>query len=79
VLPSGAGITWFPWIGTRGVRTLLLLAHKDRIACRKEGLSLVYSQCPIERFKQHLQFIWVWLLFGNDKSPEKSSDFAQCR
>jgi hypothetical protein len=21
----------------------------------------------------------VWLLFGNDKSPEKSGDFAQCR
>jgi hypothetical protein len=22
-------------------------------------------------------FIWVWLLFGNEKSPEKSGDFAQ--
>jgi hypothetical protein len=26
-----------------------------------------------------LKLIRVWLLFGNDKSPEKSSDFAQCR
>jgi hypothetical protein len=22
---------------------------------------------------------WVWLLFGNDKSPAKLGDFAQCR
>src|SRR5205807_2652632 len=28
---------------------------------------------------QELEIIWVWLLFGNEKSREKSGDFGRCR
>src|SRR5215471_10268041 len=26
-----------------------------------------------------IDFFWVWLLFGNEKRPEKSGDFEPCR
>jgi ATP-dependent helicase Lhr and Lhr-like helicase len=56
VVASGDAITWFPWVGTRVARTLVLLAAKHGIHCKRDGLALVYS-CSLERLKQHLRTI----------------------
>jgi ATP-dependent helicase Lhr and Lhr-like helicase len=57
VLFESGSISWFPWVGTRTIRTLSLFAAKDNLKCRDEGLSLVYPDCDLQRFKAHLQFI----------------------
>jgi hypothetical protein len=48
-------IQWFPWIGTRGLRTLSLLATADKIAHEKDQLSIIYHLPSPEEFWAHIR------------------------
>jgi hypothetical protein len=53
-----------PWIGYEFVGRVF----GKLLATHKGGEKVVANN-----------LVWVWLLFGNEKSPEKSGDFARCR
>jgi ATP-dependent Lhr-like helicase len=48
------GLQWFPWVGTRSMRTLQLWAKYLGLACAKDHLSLTFSDVSREEFAQHL-------------------------
>jgi ATP-dependent Lhr-like helicase len=50
-------IQWFPWLGTRGLRTLELHARCDGIAVTHDELSITYKSSDIRRFRAHLESI----------------------
>ena len=40
VLPTPGGLRWFPWVGTRCLRTLSILAEINGVACETDRISL---------------------------------------
>jgi len=51
------GVEWFPWLGTRGMLTLRLLADAAGIAHRPDQLSIIYKLPAIADFRAHMEFI----------------------
>jgi hypothetical protein len=47
-------IQWFPWVGTRTMRTLSLFANSSKIACDTDKLSITYHLSSPEEFYAHL-------------------------
>ena len=50
-------IQWFPWVGTRGLRTLALLAQAAKIAYETDKLSITYHLATPEEFYSHVREI----------------------
>ncbi len=48
-------IQWFPWVGTRAMRTLSLFASSSKIACDTDKLSITYKLSSPEEFYTHLR------------------------
>jgi ATP-dependent Lhr-like helicase len=48
-------IQWFPWVGTRTMRTLSLLARSAKIAHETDLLSITYHLSSPEEFHTHLR------------------------
>ncbi len=51
------GIQWFPWGGTRTMRTLHLWAKYVGLDCVKDRLSLTFNDLSREKFKTHLALL----------------------
>ncbi len=47
-------IQWFPWVGTRTLLTLSLLAKSAKISHEIDRLSITYQLPTLEAFRQHL-------------------------
>ncbi|HEX5399678.1 MAG TPA: hypothetical protein VFY06_11595 [Verrucomicrobiae bacterium] len=47
-------IQWFPWVGTRALRTLSLLAKSAKIGHETDQLSITYHLSSLEEFYAHL-------------------------
>jgi hypothetical protein len=50
-------IQWFPWVGTRAMRTLSLFASSAKIKCDTDKLSITYQLSSPEEFYAHLREI----------------------
>ncbi|HEX5222918.1 MAG TPA: DEAD/DEAH box helicase [Verrucomicrobiae bacterium] len=50
-------IQWFPWLGTRGLRTLALHARCDGISAETDLLSITYKKTNLDRWRGHLESI----------------------
>jgi ATP-dependent Lhr-like helicase len=50
-------IQWFPWVGTRAMRTLSLFANSAKIICDTDKLSIIYHLSSPEDFYAHLREI----------------------
>ena len=50
-------IQWFPWIGTRALRTLSLVAKSAKIAHETDQLSITYHLSSLDEFLVHLREI----------------------
>lgn len=50
-------IQWFPWVGTRAMRTLELLAKAAKITYETDSLSITYHLSSLDEFYQHLHEI----------------------
>lgn len=52
-------VQWFPWVGTRGMRTLELYARCDGIiaATDRDRLSITYKQTDVARWHKHIESI----------------------
>ena len=48
-------VTWFPWVGTRTMRALSLLAEQEKIPHRMDRLSITYTLPSMEHLLAHLQ------------------------
>ena len=59
VIIGRQSIQWFPWVGTRALRTLSLLAKSANIACEldRPRLALTYRLSSPEEFYTHLRGI----------------------
>lgn len=57
VVVCGDSIRWFPWLGTRGLRTLALHATCANIAAQTDSLSIIYKKTDIDAWRQHLRSI----------------------
>jgi ATP-dependent Lhr-like helicase len=76
-------IQWFPWVGTRTMRTLSLLARSAKIAHETDLLSITYHLSSPEDFHAHLRevsksqpdAVALARLMPN-KGSEKFDDFA---
>jgi len=76
-------IQWFPWVGTRTMRTLSLLARSAKIAHETDLLSITYHLSSPEEFQAHLRevsksqpdAVALARLMPN-KAVEKFDDFA---
>jgi len=76
-------IQWFPWVGTRAMRTLSLIARSAKIAHETDLLSITYQLSSPEEFRAHLREITkaqpdaiaLARLMPN-KAVEKFDDFA---
>lgn len=78
-------IQWFPWVGTRVLRTLSLLAKSAKIVCDKDHhrLALTYQLSSPDEFFAHLREITnsqpdavALARLMPDKAAEKYDDFA---
>jgi ATP-dependent Lhr-like helicase len=76
-------IQWFPWIGTRAMRTLSLFANSAKILCETDKLSLTYRLSSPEEFYAHLREIIksntdavALACFMPNKAVEKFDEFA---
>ena len=54
LLDLDGGVQWFPWVGTRTMRTLHMWAKKSGHQCTKDALSLVFSDLSKNDLEQHL-------------------------
>ncbi len=66
VLFKPKAVQWFPWIGTRGFRTLLLHAQAAGLECIPGQLSLTYPSINHEQFHRHLRSIADGYLRGDE-------------
>jgi hypothetical protein len=57
VLFARQSIQWFPWVGTRAMRTLSLFANYAKIKCDTDKLSITYQLSSPEEFYTHLREI----------------------
>jgi ATP-dependent Lhr-like helicase len=76
-------IQWFPWVGTRAMRTLSLFASSAKIACDTDKLSITYHLSSPEDFYAHLREITkskadavVLASLMPNKAVEKFDEFA---
>lgn len=53
IIVSQTGVQWFPWRGTKVIRTLELLARKDGVIPSVDQLSLSYPRWDEARLRQH--------------------------
>lgn len=51
------GMEWFPWAGTRVLRTLELCAKVDGITVERDEICLIYKQVSISDFNAHVKRI----------------------
>jgi ATP-dependent Lhr-like helicase len=65
-------VQWFPWLGTRGLRTLELHARCDGISAETDLLSITYKKTSLSRWQGHLASIQV----GNHNSLDLSQHMA---
>jgi ATP-dependent Lhr-like helicase len=54
VLHVGGGIRWYPWLGTRALRTLELHAKCAGLSCRTDEISIGYADLSEEAWRKHL-------------------------
>jgi ATP-dependent Lhr-like helicase len=57
VIVGRQSVQWFPWVGTRTILTLALLAKSANIFCEFDRLSLSYRLSSYEAFLDHLRHI----------------------
>lgn len=76
-------IQWFPWVGTRALRTLSLLAKSAKIGHETDQLSITYRVSSLEEFYAHLREVTASkpdsIALANlmpVKAVEKFDDFA---
>lgn len=53
IIVTRTGVQWFPWRGTKIVRTLELFARKDGVIPSVDQLSLTYPKWDEARLRQH--------------------------
>ncbi|HUB87467.1 MAG TPA: hypothetical protein VMB22_06210, partial [Verrucomicrobiae bacterium] len=83
VVVGRQSVQWFPWVGTRAMRTLSLLATSAKIASDTDKLSITYQLPSPEKLFAHLREITNTVpdavalasLIPN-KAAEKFDDFA---
>jgi ATP-dependent helicase Lhr and Lhr-like helicase len=66
------GLTWFPWVGTRCLRTLELFARSNQINCAADDLALTYPGLSPDTLKTHLQQI-----ASGQEDPVRLAGFMQ--
>jgi ATP-dependent helicase Lhr and Lhr-like helicase len=54
LLTAPGGIRWFPWVGTRCLRTLSILAELNRVTCETDRLSI---WLPLQTREHFLDFL----------------------
>lgn len=54
LLPASGGLRWFPWVGTRCLRTLSILAELNGVTCETDRLSL---WLPLPSHVEFLNFL----------------------
>jgi ATP-dependent helicase Lhr and Lhr-like helicase len=54
VIDREDGLQWFPWVGTRSMRTLQLWAKEVGLNCSKDCLSLTFNDVSRQDFERHL-------------------------
>lgn len=54
IVVTQTGVQWFPWRGTKVIRTLELFARKDGVIPSVDQLSLTYPRWDEVRLRQHL-------------------------
>ena len=54
LLDLDQGVQWFPWVGTRTMRTLQLWAKKSGHQCTKDALSLIFGELSKDDLEHHL-------------------------
>jgi len=69
IIVTQAGIQWFPWRGTKVIRTLELLARTDGVIPSVDQLSLGYPRWDEARLRQH----WLTISEFSD-APTDLSD-----
>jgi ATP-dependent Lhr-like helicase len=76
-------IQWFPWVGTRAMRTLSLLARAAKIDHATDSLSITYQLASLEEFQAHLREVTksqpdavALARLMPKKAVEKFDDFA---
>jgi ATP-dependent Lhr-like helicase len=57
IIMGRQSIQWFPWVGTRTLFTLVLLAKSAKIVCEPDRLSLKYKLPSMGAFLEHLREI----------------------
>lgn len=57
IVVTQVGVQWFPWRGTKVIRTLELLARHDGVIPSVDQLSLTYPRWDEARLRQHWQAI----------------------
>ena len=57
VVVGRQGIQWFPWVGTRALLTLSLLAKSTKIIHETDRLSITYQLPSLGIFREHLRQI----------------------
>ncbi len=57
ILISGSNVTWFPWIGTRGLMTLGLFAEHEKLKFGPDGLCVHFAGLGADRFCAFLRRI----------------------
>jgi hypothetical protein len=87
ILTGSQKIEWFPWVGTRTRRTLLLLAQSAGIRAEKDGrnLSITYHVTSPDEFYLHLEKVvaapaeaitLAKLMTARERFVEKFDDFV---
>jgi ATP-dependent Lhr-like helicase len=54
LLELDGGLQWFPWVGTRTLRTLHLWAKHNNLHCAKDALSLTFTGVSGRELREHL-------------------------
>lgn len=57
VVVGRQGIQWFPWLGSRALITLSLLAKAAKIIHETDQLSITYRLPSLEAFREHLRTV----------------------
>ncbi|MBI5387753.1 MAG: DEAD/DEAH box helicase [Verrucomicrobia bacterium] len=57
IIVGRQGIQWFPWVGTRALLTLSLLAKSAKISHETDRISITYELPSLDVFREHLRQI----------------------
>ena len=69
IIQTGPLITWFPWAGTRVLRTLELCAKTDGLKVTRETFSIQYHALTSEEFGAHRQKLAAGAFTEVDLAP----------